>query len=108
MAADRRTILAGGAAALLGGAAPVRPRGRDMLIVNALGGLDNPNRWQEDTSGAGVGGISRGRLEPRVIADAHASGMNIVNVTLGYVAGPMEPFEYTVADIGAWDTRLRL
>src|ERR1700712_739175 len=79
-----------------------------MLIVNALGGLDNPNRWQEDTSGAGVGGISRGPLEPRGIADAHASGMNIVNITLGYVAGPMESFEYTVADIGAWEARLRL
>src|SRR4051794_13842854 len=79
-----------------------------MLIVNALGGLENPNRWEEDTSGAGVGGIRRGPLEPRVIADAHDSGMNAVNITLGYVAGPMEPFEHTVADIGAWDARLRL
>jgi len=34
--------------------------------------------------------------------------MDAVNITLGYVAGPMEPFEYTVADIGAWDARLRL
>src|SRR6476661_4630801 len=108
MEADRRTLLFTGAAAMLAAAAPVRPRRDDMLIVNALGGLDDPNHWQEDTSGAGVGGISRGPLEARVIADAHASGMNAVNVTLGYVAGPMEPFEHTIADIAAWDARLRL
>jgi membrane dipeptidase len=106
--ADRRTFLAGGAAALAAAAAPTRPLRRDMLIVNALGGLDDPNHWQEDTSGAGVGGIARGPLEARVIADAHASGMNVVNVTLGYVAGPMEPFEQSIADIAAWDARLRL
>jgi membrane dipeptidase len=30
-----------------------------------------------------------------------------VNITLGYVAGPMEPFEYTVQSIAAWDRLLR-
>ncbi|HEY1605946.1 MAG TPA: membrane dipeptidase [Allosphingosinicella sp.] len=108
MEADRRTILAGGAVAVLTAAAPVRQRRHEMLIVNALGGLENPNHWEEDTSGAGVGGITRGPLEPRILADAHASGMDVVNVTLGYVAGPMEKFEYTIADIGAWDARARL
>ncbi len=97
MEADRRTVLAGSAAALLTAAAPVRQLRNDMLIINALGGLENPNHWEEDTSGAGVGGITRGPLEPRIVADAHASGLNAVNITLGYVAGPMEPFEYTVA-----------
>jgi membrane dipeptidase len=108
MAADRRSFLAGGAAALLAAAAPPRPRARDMLIVNALGGFDDPNLWQEDTSGAGVGGVTRGPLAPRTLADAHISGMDAVNVTLGYVAGPMEPFVSTVADIAAWNARLRI
>jgi membrane dipeptidase len=108
MSADRRTFLAAGAAALLTAAGPARPRGRDMLVVNALGGLDDPNLWPEDSSGAGVGGIVRGPLAPRILADAHASGMNAVNLTLGYVAGPMEPFEHSIADIAAWDARLRI
>jgi membrane dipeptidase len=108
MAADRRTFLAASGAALLTAAAPVRPHMREMLIVNALGGLDDPNNWQEDNSGAGVGGVTRGPLAPRILADAHASGMDAVNITLGYVAGPMEPFEYSIADIAAWDARLRV
>src|SRR3954471_20556568 len=103
MEADRRTILVAGAATFLAAAVPARGHSSDMLIVNALGRLENPNHWEEDTSGAGVGGIRRGPLEARVIADAHASGMNAVNVTLGYVAGPMEPFEHSIADIAAWD-----
>lgn len=101
-------MLAGSAAALLTAAAPVRQRRHEMMIINALGGLENPNHWEEDRSGAGVGGITREPLEPRVIADARASGLNAINITLGYVAGPMEPFEYSVADIGAWDARVRL
>jgi membrane dipeptidase len=105
MAADRRTFLAGGAATLVAAAAPRR---RDMLVVNALGGFENPNRWPEDKSGAGIEGITRGPLDPRILADAHASGMNVVNITLGYVAGPMDPFEYSVAEIGACDARLLL
>src|SRR5436309_5586827 len=93
---------------MLAAAAPPRPRRREMLIVNALGGFENPNRWPEDKSGAGIEGITRGPLEPRILADARASGMNAVNITLGYVAGPMDPFEYSVAEIGACDARLRI
>ena len=101
---SRRLFLAtAGAAALPLPAVAQRrrppPRPDDMLIVNALGGFGNPN-------------APRGRppsrtVEPRVLADARASGMNAVNVTLGYVAGPEEPFEETIRDIGFWDARLR-
>ena len=108
MEADRRTMLVTGAAAMLTAAAPLRRRREEMLIVNALGGFENPNRWPEDKSGAGIEGITRGPMDPRILADAHASGMNAVNITLGYVAGPMEPFEYTIAEIAACDARLRL
>jgi membrane dipeptidase len=106
---DRRGLLAGAAGTLVAAVAPKphREREGDRLIVNALGGLSDPNVWEKDTSGAGVGGISREPLSARILADAHASGMTSVNITLGYVAGPMEPFDYTVADIGAWDARLR-
>lgn len=100
---DRRLFLAAAAAAALPLPASAQ-RGRrtpsdDMLIVNALGGFGNPNRPR---------GVEPSRaMEPRVLADARASGMDAVNVTMGYVAGDSEPFEETIRDIAFWDARLR-
>jgi membrane dipeptidase len=83
-------------------AAPAQPRGRDqalsgMLIVNALGGLEDPNL--EDPAGS--------VLEPRVLRDAHDSGLTAVNVTLGYVSGDADPFEQSVRDCAQMDSWLR-
>ena len=76
----------------------------DTLIVNALGGFSNPNRSREP----GAADPARRRMfSDRIIADARASGMDAVNVTIGYVSGDMEPFEYTIGEIGIWDARLR-
>jgi membrane dipeptidase len=100
---SRRLFLAAaGAAALPLPAAAQRRRpasNDDMLIANALGGLGNPHlpRGTEPSR----------TIQPRVLADARASGMDAVNVTLGYVSGPAEPFEDTIRDIGFWDARLR-
>ena len=111
MTTDRRAFLAAAGAAaampLLAGAD--RPGTRSsMLIVNALGGLDDPNAWGEtNATGSALPDTRRGPVSPRVLADAHASGLNAVNVTLGYVAGAMEPFEYTVEEIGIWESRIR-
>jgi membrane dipeptidase len=111
MRIDRRNFLStmGAAAALpVLGAASRAQRSTDTLIVNALGGLDDPNLWDDATAG-GSGPASKRRepLSRRVIADARASGMNAVNVTLGYVSGLTEPFEATVDDIALWDWRIR-
>jgi len=95
----RRAFLAGvGAAALAGSGAAQRPGPRSpTIIVNALGGLDDPN----------VQGESGERVVPdRIIADARASGLTAVNVTMGYVSGNSEPFEQTVREIGRWDARV--
>jgi membrane dipeptidase len=106
---DRRAFLAlaGTGAALLAApaalAAPV-PRPRDRLIVNALGGLSDPN---EDEGGPPEGIEARRTIAPRLIADAHASGCDAINITLGYVAGDEEPFEQSVTEIGLWDSRVR-
>ena len=105
---DRRLFLAmagAGAAALAAGpagAAAGERRGR--LIVNTLGSLSDPNRdpAAEDRSFDGLRTI-----EPRLIADALASGVDAINVTLGYVAGDDDPFEDSVRDIGRWDSRIR-
>ena len=102
-ALDRRTLLGLGAAALaFPAAARAQPPRRDMLIVNALGGFENPNRANVDEAEE----MPR-RIEPRLLADAHASGMDAVNITLGYVAGPMDPFDHSLRQIGIWDARLR-
>jgi membrane dipeptidase len=64
------------------------------MVINALGGLYDPNP---------AAAKLKDQITPRVLADARASGLTAVNVTLGYVAGPDEPFESTVADIAHWD-----
>jgi len=98
MTIDRRHFLAAGAAAAIPWPAIAQDRRRDILIVNALGGLADPNVESEP---------DRRMLSDRVIADARASGLNAVNITLGYVAGDEEPFEQTVREIARWNARLR-
>lgn len=101
---DRRTFLAGMLAASAAPALAQPAATRDMLIVNTLGGFTDPNAER----GEGVAPRDpRTLLSDRVVKDAIASGMSAVNVTLGYVAGPDEPFEQTVREIGLWDWRVR-
>jgi membrane dipeptidase len=103
---DRRTMLGMGAGALatLSWPALAAEPSADLLIVNALGGLGNPNAPRNPGP---IQVPERRTIEARVLADARASGMNAVNVTLGYVAGPMEPFEHSIRQIGLWEARLR-
>lgn len=94
---SRSLFLAAAGAAALPLPAIAGRRGDDMLIVNALGGFGNPN-------------APRGRppsrtIEPRVVADARASGRDAVYVAPGHVAGPEEPFEATIRDISFWNAR---
>jgi membrane dipeptidase len=64
----------------------------DAVIVNALGGLEDPNPKPSDE---------------RVMREAHASGLTAVNLTLGYVFGDGDPFETTVRDIAKTDSQVR-
>ena len=68
--------------------------GGPPVVINALGGLDDPNHPDPGPA----------TLAPRILADAHASGLTAVNVTMGYVAGPEAPFESSVADVTHWNT----
>ena len=105
---DRRFILGGGAAAGVAFAArnaSAAPSDRP-IIVNALGGIEDPNVEAPRQTAALADSTIPG-VDDRAVRDALASGVTAVNVTLGYVAGPMEPFEYTVASIAAWDRLLR-
>ncbi|WP_298668762.1 membrane dipeptidase [uncultured Sphingomonas sp.] len=107
MAIDRRAFVSG-AAALTGAGMMASPALaaaqaasdpiRGWIVVNALGGLGDPNHPTSDT---------RSAITPRVLAEAHASGLTMVNITLGYVAGPEDPFEDSVRDIATTDRMIR-
>ncbi len=85
------------------------PAVEDFIIINALGGLSNQNLWvdaqgkqqgQADSSSL----IRRMRsIDARAISDTRASGTTAINITLGYVSGPEDPYDYTIRDIAAWD-----
>ncbi len=98
-------------------AAAADSRWRDAIIVNALGGLENPNPHPGQADGRqGPGGGTLDnptpsaddlKRDPRILRDARASGLTAVNVTLGYVAGNMDPFEFTIRDIARTEEHLR-
>lgn len=76
----------------------------DFVIVNALGQLDNPNTpaalaaaAQLNPAGGELG------VDARAIAEAHASGLTAVNITLGYTMGDLPPYEHTLDEIAVWD-----
>lgn len=113
---DRRTFLALAAAGVVAGAAPramaaepAPSRWRRAVIVNALGALDNPNVERPGTDPAGMQVEKRQRLslDARALGDAHASGITAVNWTIGYVAGPGDPYERSVSDIALYDRMIR-
>jgi len=100
-ATRRHFLLLAGAAALRPRRVPARSSGAsadDFTIVNALGGLDDPNHPD----------AGRAVITPRMLADAHASGEAAVNVTLGYVSGPQkDPYQFSLADVAHWDGLIR-
>ncbi|HEY8616195.1 dipeptidase [Phenylobacterium sp.] len=107
---SRRAVLAAVGAALgTPAVAAVDPRPwKDAVIVNALGGLDNPNIQDEGAESNVSRGARRSlRLDARTLADARASGVTAVNCTIGYVAGEGDPFEVTVSDIARYDRMVR-
>jgi Zn-dependent dipeptidase, microsomal dipeptidase homolog len=117
---NRRALLATGAAALAAPALPspaqtspalakVDPRPwKDAVIVNALGGVDNPNVDENGRESSVARGVRQPlRLDDRVLADLKASGVTAINCTLGYVAGEGDPYEVTIASIAQYDRMIR-
>ena len=80
---------------------------RDLTIVNALGILDNPNAEQSLAAASQLNPSSdQLSIDDRTLADAHASGLTAVNITLGYTMGEMEPYAHTLEEIAVWDRHL--
>jgi membrane dipeptidase len=101
MQTSRRGLLAGAAA--LGAAGPALAETSNRpIVVNALGGLDNPNLDLTRPRGQAAD-TSQVDIDDRALRDAHASGLTAVNITLGYVAGPDDPYEFTLRTIRLWD-----
>ena len=122
----RRTFLSAGAALLAstgagcgqrdpndtgdaGAVAPVASDGEPgRIVIDALGFLDNPNlRLESSSPMSDAQALDPETIDPRVLADGKASGVAAINVTIGYVAGPMEPFEHSIEQIAWWDARIR-
>ncbi len=76
----------------------------DYPIVNALGALDNPNA---ERSASAAGQLTQSSdqvtIDARTLADAHASGLTAVNITLGYTMGDQPPYEHTLHEIEVWN-----
>src|SRR5215831_2654383 len=107
MSLSRRLFLAmAGAAAAALDTADARAAGdrtvadayRDWIVVNSLGGLEDPNEPPVANPGD-----APPRVTPRVLADARASGVTAINQTIGYVFGEGDPYEQTVRAISEWD-----
>lgn len=81
---------------------------RDLLIVNALGQLDNPNAPRSAEAAAELNPSSAQlTIDARALADAHASGLTAVNITLGYTMGDLPPYEHTLEELDVWDAIIR-
>lgn len=97
---DRRGFLALASAAAAAPALAALPVGDALagrIVINGLGGLGDPN----------ARGDAADPFSPRVLAEAHASGLTAVNCTLGYVSGAKDPFEQSVRDVAEYDALLR-
>jgi membrane dipeptidase len=99
---NRRGLLAAGLAVAAPGMGWARER---RMIINALGGLENPNialtRPPGDKSTPADMDV-----DTRALADLKTAGIAAVNITLDYVAGPEDPYEASLKSIAAWDAVL--
>ncbi|WP_392972206.1 dipeptidase [Streptomyces sp. LN245] len=78
------------------------------MIINALGQLDNPNAPRSAEAAAQLNPSSEQMtVDARTLADAHASGLTAVNITLGYTMGDLPPYEHTLHEIAVWDGIVR-
>ena len=96
------------------GAARPAPRQTERLVINALGSLEDPNLDLDPKSPRELPSKSnptpasgQDPFTERVLREAHAAGLTAVNLTLGYVAGDMEPYETTIRDIARTDAAIR-
>ena len=98
---NRRSLMALASASIAApAAAKAQPAIADMMVINTLGSIGDPNPQN--------GEVDEDRLNARALRDAHASGMVAWNQTIGGSGtGMKNPFVDYVADIARWDARIR-
>ena len=79
------------------------PHLKEAIVINNLGFINDPNL----AVGAGAARKAASSVAGRALEDALASGMTAVNATIGYTAGPMDPFEASVRDIAVWNLLIK-
>ncbi len=99
MTPTRRTLIAAAATALPGTRAMAA---KPPVVINALGGLENPNLALGRPAGPPAD-TSQPDVDDRGVRDARAAGLTAVNITLGYVSGDEDPYAYTLDTIATWD-----
>lgn len=75
-------------------------------VVNALGELHNPNSATDEAAASLQQTSEQLVLDARTFADAAASGLSAVNITLGYTLGDLPPYEHTLRELDVWDALL--
>lgn len=118
MTQDRRSFLLGSAAAAVAagaasaagaaGKALAPAAGNDPLFINSLGTLFGFDAPPPPPGSKPLIVESRPEMvTDSAVHDTLAAGISAVNVTVGHVAGDIDPFEHSVADIGRWNRILR-
>ncbi len=72
------------------------------ILINTLGGLENPNEPSPSNPGDATAAVNA-----RAIADARASGITAINMTIGYVFGKGDPLKQSLDAISQWDELIR-
>ncbi|MEP2987450.1 MAG: membrane dipeptidase [Parasphingorhabdus sp.] len=80
---------------------------RKPILIDALGGISNVNLRLQGGARSNLRERQDKGVDARALADLASSGLSAANITLGYVAGDMEPFEHSVREIGEWDALIR-
>jgi membrane dipeptidase len=72
--------------------------GSSAPIVNALGYLRDPHLKVVDSQGRNTQPL----VSRRSLSDARASGVAAVNITIGHVYGPADPYGYSMQEVTEW------
>jgi len=97
-------VMTGARWAFAGAVEPgIWPHLKEAIVINNLGFINDPNL----AVGAGAARKEASSVAGRALQDALASGLTAVNATIGYTAGPMDPFEASVRDIAVWNLLIK-
>jgi len=78
------------------------PHVETQIVVNALGFLRDPYLNAADAEGRNTQPL----VPPHAIRDARDSGVTAVNITIGHVYGPADPYQYSMEEATRWNAAI--